>query len=99
MSAKKKLDVSTVDPVEAETEPQETMEAGIDPPTHDPAVNVNEIPVLTVERAFKAYAAILEADKHFKTCQSAAFREHVRSVLNAPNVKAAFEELKALIGD
>lgn len=73
------------------------LSAQIDPPTYDPAPTPNASTALIAERAYKAYAAVIEADAHFKTCQSVAFRQHVRSILTAPNVKAAFEELKAQI--
>ena len=73
----------------------DSMPLQIDPPPYDPAANANALTALTAERAYKAYAAVLEADAHFKTCQSVSFRQHVRSILTAPNVKKAFEDLKA----
>ncbi len=61
-----------------------------------PAVS---IPVHQAEQLLELYRNIEAADAHFQRCQSDSFRQHVKSVYRAPNVAAAYEQLKAAVAE
>lgn len=52
----------------------------------------------TAIRLYKFYKLCDSADYIFHSCQNASFRQQVSACVKAPNTKAAFEELKRLIG-
>lgn len=81
MSAKKK----TVDEVSTATAVADTT------------IKTVTIGVDAANMLYELFRNIESADAHFKTCQSAQFRQHMRSVYQSTNVFAAFETLRASI--
>lgn len=55
------------------------------------------LPLATAKRIYELYTSVEAAEAHFHSCQSANFREHVRSVIKAPKIEKAFSDLKGFI--
>lgn len=42
--------------------------------------------------------ALESADAHYQTCQATLFRSFARDAYQAPNVRTAYEQAKAIVG-
>jgi|GEM_PF-4712385 len=52
----------------------------------------------TIQSAVEFFHSIKTADEMFRACQDKSFRQHAKSCIRAPRVKAAFEKLAEMIG-
>lgn len=55
------------------------------------------ISIDTAEKLLELFSNIEAADAHFKSCQHVLFRQHVRSVYQAPNIDSAYRALRSAL--